>query len=337
MALRDPQPQPLRRRHPLQPHRPAPRRRGPARGLDRRRLRGLGRTELRRLAGARGHVHAARRRAGLRRQGALRRGVRDPPARRHGRALQGRGERDRRQHRPVRRDRRPGVLPRPGGRALRRAQLRRVGGRRGRRRPRLRVHDRRARGRARADRTQLRGRHERRRGLRAGRGRNVPQALQHGHGRLRRARRRPTRSSCARWSKSTCGAPTRRSRRACWSEWERAARQGRVREGDAPRLQARAARAGRGRGAGGARRRQRPAGRAPSRWTRSARRAPDGQARGLPADRAPRHPPAGSGRARARLPRVPAHAAGARSCASRARAAWTAACRSATTAVRWGT
>ncbi len=54
-ALRaaDPQPQPLRRRHPLEPHRPAPRRRGPARGLDRRRLRGLGRTELRRLARAR--------------------------------------------------------------------------------------------------------------------------------------------------------------------------------------------------------------------------------------------------------------------------------------------
>ena len=53
LDARDPQPQPLRRRHPLQPHRPAPRRRGPAGGLDRRRLRGLGRAELRRLAGAR--------------------------------------------------------------------------------------------------------------------------------------------------------------------------------------------------------------------------------------------------------------------------------------------
>ena len=70
-----------------------------------RRLRGLRRAELRRLARARGHVHAARRRPGLRRQGPLGRRVRDPPARGHGRALQGRGERDRRQHRALRRDR----------------------------------------------------------------------------------------------------------------------------------------------------------------------------------------------------------------------------------------
>ena len=104
----DPQPQPLRRRHPLQPHRPAARGRGPAGGLDRRRLRGLGRPELRRLAGAGGDVHAARRRQRLRRQGALRRRVRGAPARGHGRALQGRGERDRRQHGALRRDRRAG-------------------------------------------------------------------------------------------------------------------------------------------------------------------------------------------------------------------------------------
>ena len=51
------------------------------------------------------HVHAARRRAGLRRQGPVGRRVRDPPARGHGRALPRRGERDRRQHRAVRRDR----------------------------------------------------------------------------------------------------------------------------------------------------------------------------------------------------------------------------------------
>ena len=44
----------------------------------------------------------------------------------------------------------PGVLPRPGRRAVRGAQLRRPGGGRGRRRPRLRVHDRRPRGGARA-------------------------------------------------------------------------------------------------------------------------------------------------------------------------------------------
>ncbi len=50
----DPQPQPLRRRHPLQPHRPAPRRRGPAGGLDRRRLRGLGGAELRAAGSRRG-------------------------------------------------------------------------------------------------------------------------------------------------------------------------------------------------------------------------------------------------------------------------------------------
>ncbi len=146
---RDPQPQPLRRRHPLQPHRPAPRRRGPRRGHDPRRLRGLGRAELRRLARPGRDVHAARRRQRLCRQGPLGRGLRDPPARGHGRALQGRGERDRRQHGAVRRDGRQGVLPRPRGRALRGAQLRRVGGRRGRRRPRLRVHDGRARRRAR--------------------------------------------------------------------------------------------------------------------------------------------------------------------------------------------
>ena len=75
---------------------PSARRRGPARGLDRRRLRGLGRPELRRLAGARGDVHAARRRQRLRRQGALRRCLRGTSPRGHGRALQGRAERDRR-------------------------------------------------------------------------------------------------------------------------------------------------------------------------------------------------------------------------------------------------
>ena len=78
----DPQRQPLRRRHALEPHRPRARRRGPARGLDRGRLRGLGRPELRRLARAGGDVHAARRRQRLRRQGALRRGDRGAPARR---------------------------------------------------------------------------------------------------------------------------------------------------------------------------------------------------------------------------------------------------------------
>ena len=58
-----------------------------------------------------------------------------------------------------------GVLPRPGGRALRGAQLGRERGGRGRGRSLLRVHDRRPGGRARADRTQLRGGDERRRRL----------------------------------------------------------------------------------------------------------------------------------------------------------------------------
>ena len=70
-GARDPQPQPLRRRHPVEPHRPPARRRGPARGLDRGRLRGLGRPELRRLARPGRDLHAARRRQRLRRQGPL--------------------------------------------------------------------------------------------------------------------------------------------------------------------------------------------------------------------------------------------------------------------------
>ena len=49
-----------------------------------------------------------------------------------------------------------------------------------------------------ADRAQLRGGHERRRRLRARRGRRLRRALQHGHGRLRSSSPRRTRSSCAR-------------------------------------------------------------------------------------------------------------------------------------------
>ena len=69
-----------------------------------------------------------------------------------------RGERDRRQHRALRRDGRPRVLPRARGRALRGPQLGRERGRRGRRRPRLRVHDRRAGRHPRPHRAQLRRR-----------------------------------------------------------------------------------------------------------------------------------------------------------------------------------
>ena len=138
--------QPHRRRHPVGRDRPPPRRPRAAGGDDRDLVLGLGRPELRRLAGARGHVLAARRDQRLHRQGPVGRDRLGPPARVG--AVPRRGEHDRRQHRPVRRHRRPRVLPRPGGRALRGAQLGRHGGRRGRRRPRLRVHDRRARGRA---------------------------------------------------------------------------------------------------------------------------------------------------------------------------------------------
>ena len=90
------------------------------------------------------------------------------------RGLQGRAQRDRRQRRPLRRDRRQGVLPRPRRRALRGPQLRRAGGRRGDRRARLRVHDRRLRRRPRPDRPQLRRRDERRDRLHLGSRRRVP-------------------------------------------------------------------------------------------------------------------------------------------------------------------
>ena len=285
-------------------------------------LRGLGRPELRRLARARRDVHAARRRQRLRRQGPLRRRLRGPPARGHGRALRRRGERDRRQHRAVRRDRRAGLLPRPRGRALRGAQLGRVGGRRGRRRPRLRVHDRRARRRARADRAQLRGRHERRRGLRARRGRRRSRERCNmgmvGFEELAEADAIELRAMVDEHQQRTDSPVAAR----VLAEWEALLDRRRVREGDAARLQARAARTG-------ARRRSRAGGAPPERaelpparldrWTRRPtarlgrqRRAPDGQARRLSADRAPRGPPAGPARARARLPRVPAHAPGRR-------------------------
>ena len=130
------------------------------------------RAVVRRLAGQRRDVHAARRRQRLHRQGPVGRHAR-PSARRDGATYALGGQRRDRQHRALRRDRRQGVLPRPGRRALLRAQLGRQRGRRGRRRPRLRVHDRRARRRARADRPQLRRGHERRPGVRPRRGRHV--------------------------------------------------------------------------------------------------------------------------------------------------------------------
>ena len=166
-----------RRRRPADRHHPGP----PAR---------LGRAVVRRLAGARRELHAARRRQRLHRQGPVRRDAGRHAARR--RDLRRRGERHHRQHGALRRHERPRVLPRPGRRALRGAQLRRARGRRGRRRPRLRVHDRRARRRARADRAQLRRRHERRPGLRARRARRVPRQGQRRDARPARGADRPT-------------------------------------------------------------------------------------------------------------------------------------------------
>ena len=72
---------------------------------------------------------------------------------------------DRREHGPVRRDRRPAPPRRPGGHALRDPQQRRRGGRRGDRPARLRVHDRRHGRRPGPGRRELRGRHDRRPGV----------------------------------------------------------------------------------------------------------------------------------------------------------------------------
>ena len=117
----------------------------------------LGRAELRRLR-APGRDHApVRRRQRLLRQGPLGRPAGGAPAAEL--AVRGRGADHRRQRHPLRRHRRRGLHPRPGGGALLRAQLRRHRRGRGRGRPRLRVHDRRPGRRARPDRAQLRRRH----------------------------------------------------------------------------------------------------------------------------------------------------------------------------------
>ena len=109
------------------------------------------------------------------------------------------------------------------------------------------------------------------------------------------------------------GQPGRGS--ACWRAGSELLAAKRLREGDAARLQARAARTGRGRGRGRRHRRQSARDRRARRWRAAAGR---GRRRGgrlmgelgrLPEDRAPRRPLPGQRRARARLPRVPAPAA----------------------------
>ena len=155
-AVRGAQRQPHGRRAALALDRQGPRRAGPAAGDDPLRPRGLGRAVVRRVARAGRRALADRRRERLRGQGAVGRRALRPAA--GVRDVRGRGERDRRQHRALRRHGGPRVLPRARGRALRGPQLGRERGRRGRRRPRLRVHDRRADRDPRPHRAQLRRR-----------------------------------------------------------------------------------------------------------------------------------------------------------------------------------
>ena len=190
--LADLEHEPHRRRPPLERGHAQVRRGGPAAGDDPLHAARLRRPVVRRVARARRRADARRRRERLRRQGPVRRRARAAAA--GGRRLPRRGERDRRQHDPVRRDRRTRVLPRRRRRALRRPELRRERGRRGRRRPRLRVHDGRRRRRARPHRPQLRRGHERRRRVRPRRGRDVHRPLQPRARRARAGRRRGRRA-----------------------------------------------------------------------------------------------------------------------------------------------
>ena len=169
---------------------PALRRRGTAGRHDPDRPRGCRGPVVRRVDGEGPHPVAAGHDERLRRQGPLGWPARRLPIPRGG--LRSRPLHRGRQRCPLRRDERRGVLQWLRRGALRGAQLGGRGGRRGHRRPRLRVHDRRGRGRARADRPQLRGRHERRRRVRPGRGGAPRAAVQPGDGwpRSRRVRRR---------------------------------------------------------------------------------------------------------------------------------------------------
>ena len=136
-----------------------------------------------------------------------------------------RGERDRRQHRPLRGDGGQRVLPRPRRRALRRPQLGRERRRRGGRRPRLRVHDRRhASSSLGPTGPQLRRRDERRHRLRARRGRPLRARCNTSSSASSRSRTgRPRR--CARSWRSTATRTGSRGRRArCSASWESARR-----------------------------------------------------------------------------------------------------------------
>ena len=224
--------------------RPAPRRRGPAGGHDPGRLRRLGRPELRRLA-----------RAG-RRPSRCTATPTTTPARAcpaaslavlppDGVDLRRRGERDHRQHRPLRRDERHARSS--AACAGERFAVRNSGAqrrRRGRRRPRLRVHDRRARRRARA-----RPGATSRPGMSGGlafvldedgafRAPRQPDDARPARGARRGRRDR----GCARSSPSTCSAPGSPVGQRVLDDWD--ALLPTLRQGLPDRLQARARRAG---------------------------------------------------------------------------------------------
>ena len=265
------------------------------------------------------------------------------------------GEHHRRQHRAVRRDRRRGLFRGRGRRALRGAQLRRGRGRRGHRRPWLRIHDRRRGGGAGRHRAQLRRRHVGRHRLclrsrrplratvqpgdgRAGDGRRLPSAAPT-DGRAGRASARSasrtaawatccasTPSGCASWSSGTICITGSARARELLEDWDAALRQFvKVMPTDYRRALHRRCEA---------RKRRRPAS-PPASVRREDRRLHHGQADRVPRDRA----------AATAATRRPSRAlktwTGIRPCrcrrpssASRRRAAWIAASRSATTAVR---
>ena len=246
----------------------------------------------------------------------------------------------RRQHGALRRHVGPRVLPRPRRRALRGAQQRRHDRRRRRRRSRLRVHDRRHRRRARHHRAQLRRRHERRRRLRLRRGRRCSCAAATRRWSSSRPSTARTRRRCARSSRSTRAAPPARRRRALLDDWETTLRKiVKVLPSEYRRVIAEQAKMPRD---GRARRRRSRRGPitcvgATDRRRRARERCAMGKLRGFIEIAAAQAVGAAGRRAAARLARVRAAAAREASCAIRARAAWTAASPSATTAVRSGT
>ena len=220
----DPQHRPRRRHVPVGRDRATGGTRGPRAGHDRGAPARHRRPELRRLRDQRAGAAPRGADERLRGQGAVGRAARRAPVRE--RRLRPVAQRDRRQHRAVRRDGGRGVLRRARRRALLRAQLGRDGGGRGRRRPRVRVHDGRRGGRARADRAELRRRHVRRARVPVRPRRRRTSPCQHrsrraraGAGRQRPARARRATPRADRLDRGR--APARvagrsRSPRSCW-------------------------------------------------------------------------------------------------------------------------